>query len=404
MKTSVVIVGGGPSGLMAAHRLTQLGINYALLDKNAELGRKILLSGGTRCNVTNPFSTKEFIDQLTIKHRKFLYKTLQQFGTKEVYDFFVSQGVPLKLEGIKYFPQSDKSQDIVAVLSKGVSSVYYNTFATDITKEDNEFIVTTNRQTFYCKYLIIATGSNSYPKTGSTGDGIMFAKQFGHQIIPFYPAETHVYSNDIKSQKDNLQGVAISQSIVSIKDTKIQYQGDLLFTHFGLSGPVIQHISEFIYQELANHHSIIQIALTGLSAQEVVELFEKDTKDNQFVLKTLEKITVKRVAKWLMTTQNIPHVRLKELSKKTITNIIENLLRFEVVIDRVEEKEHSFVNGGGVNVKEIHPNSLESTLIPNLYFVGETLDIHGPIGGFNITMALSTGYSAATNIGEKTHA
>jgi len=200
-----IIIGSGPAGLMAANILERDKVKYLLLEKNATVGRKLFITGGTRCNVTNKFGVTEFIEQLKIKNKRFLYSTLSNFGTKEVKEFFEDNEVELILEkDYQYFPKSSKSQDIINALLNNLNlkNIILNTKVESIYKVEEGYLVRTNKQEYNVKNIIIATGSKSYPKTGSTGDGVLWGKEFNHSIIPFYPAETHIYSSFVKRNKE----------------------------------------------------------------------------------------------------------------------------------------------------------------------------------------------------------
>ena len=262
MKKDVVIIGGGPAGLMAAYILHKANIDYVLLEKNSLLGKKLLITGQGRCNVTNHLNATQFINQLTLPHRKFLYSSLSAFGTAEVVTFFNDNGVPLYQDGeLKYFPKSNKAIDIRNVFSDIViKNTRFNTEVKSIAG-DRQFTVKTNKETFLAKKVIVATGSKSFPATGSNGSGSKFAESLGIQTTEFYPAETSVYSSFVKRNKEHLQGIAIQNSDVRIKNTKYKQTGDLLFTHFGLSGPAIFHLSESIFHELKIQNNTVLLTV-----------------------------------------------------------------------------------------------------------------------------------------------
>lgn len=387
---------------MAANVLEKNKVNYVLLEKNSSPGKKLLITGGTRCNVTNKYSVREFIEQLKIKNRRFLYSTLSNFGSKEVKEYFNSLGVELSLEkDYQYFPKSSKSSDILNALLYNINDrkIKYNTIVTNVEKHEDTYIIKTNRQQFITKNLIIATGSKSFPKTGSTGDGVVWGEKLGHTFIPFYPAETHVYSRFIKSNKEFLQGISISNCEVRINNIKKTYKGGLIFTHFGLSGPVIQNISELIYLELLKGKVELNLKLTEFTETGIVALFNKKENQNKRVIRLLEKLTIKRIAKYVLINLNLEEDKLvASISNSEKQQIIDMLLRYSAIVDKVETIENAFVNGGGINTDEINPTTMESKINKGLFFVGETLNVHGPIGGFNITIALSTGYLAANNV------
>lgn len=397
--TSVIIIGGGPSGLMTAYQLQLQNIPYILIEKNSLLGKKLLITGSSRCNVTNNRNTKEFLDDLTIKHKRFLYSTLSSFGPEAVISFMEHHNVPLVLENnFKYFPKSNRSIDVLKAISKDLKGdIRLNTTVNKVSK-NNQFLVETSRGNFESDYLVIATGSQSFPKTGSTGDGLNFAKSFGHKTIPFYPAETNIYSRFFAKNKEYIQGISFSKSVVRIQGSKQTFEGALLFTHNGVSGPVIQHASEFIYFSLKNGPVNIECSLTEIPEQEIIDMLHNEENKDTFVLQILNKLTIKRLAKFILQHLKIDNKKISTISKKDKQRIINSLVRFEIAVDRVEAKENAYVNGGGVETKELDPKSFESKLVAGLFFIGETVDIHGPIGGYNITLAFSSGYSAAKKI------
>ncbi len=401
-----IIIGSGPAGLMAANVLEQNQAKYLLIEKNHQTGRKLAISGGTRCNVTNKYSPSEFIDKLKIKNKRFLYSTLTNFGTKETVAFFENQGVSLTLEkGYQYFPKSSKSQDIIDALTKNLnmSNFLFDTKVEEIVKQDNGYLVKTLKATYFTINVIIATGSKSFPKTGSTGDGFQWGKLFNHQTVPFYPAETHIYCEEVKQYKKYLQGISLPNCEVHINNQKKMYSGGLIFTHYGLSGPVIQDISELLYFALKKGKAALKIKVTDYAKEIILATLNKQENQPKKILKVLEKLTIKRLARYLLLKLDFKEDKLvSSLSNYEKQLLLNELWQFEIQVDRVENIENAFVNGGGISTNEINPKTLESKLNNGMYFVGEVLDVHGPIGGFNITMALSTGYTAAKNIkGEK---
>lgn len=397
MHKKVIIIGGGPAGLMAAYQLKKNHIEFILLEKNSILGKKFLISGHSRCNITNHLDNQQFMKQLTLKHKKFLYSTLSNFNTLDIVDFFTKKNVPLYLDGdLKYFPISNKSKDLVDVFSSFIDQdVSYQNEVLSIEKEGS-FKIKTTRGNYTSDYVIVATGSKSYPKTGSTGDGSVFAKSLGINTIPFYPSETSVYSKFVAQNKEFLQGISIPNAIIKLTGTKIKTKGDLLFTHFGLSGPSIFHISDQIYFALKEEKNMLSISLVDKTENEVRDMIENNS--DKHILKFLESLTFKRVARFIMNYRNIVNKRIKELSKKEINYIIKDLTNLEIKIDKTETVEKAFVNGGGISTKELNPKTFMSRDIPNLYFIGESVDLHGPIGGFNMTIALSSGYTASNSI------
>jgi predicted Rossmann fold flavoprotein len=400
MVYDVIVVGLGPAGMMACNVFEKNKINYLALEKNEMPGKKLLLTGGKRCNVTNHFSVSEFINALSIKHRKFLYPTLTQFGPKEIILFFESKGLKLVLEDYKYFPISNQSKSVLNALLNDLDEkhISYKENVVEIKKIDHLFHINTKTNQYTSKHLILSVGSNSYPSTGSSGDGLVFAKQLSHAFKAYTPAETHVYSSEVKSKYLDLQGVSIETSHLRISGSKTKYQGGLIFTHFGLSGPAIYHASEEIYDYTLKGETHVFFSLTSKSKHEVLLLLDQAKTNNQDLLAFLEQLTTKKLARKILEITEIKSMKMKEISNQKIELLLNTILDFKIKIDSVEAKEKAYVNQGGLLIDEIKPISMESKIVSQLHFAGEMMDLHGPIGGFNITIALSTGYSAAHHI------
>lgn len=398
---NTIIVGGGPAGLMCAYQLAKAKVNFLLIEKNESLGKKLLLTGGTRCNVTNNLDVDTFVNNLTISHKRFLYSLLKEFGTKEIVNFFKEENCPLVLEdNFKYFPKSNRSQDILNVFLNKIPNrnIICNTTISKIHKEQDIFILESNNITFKAKNVVIATGSKSYPQTGSNGDGLKIAHDLGIAYTSFSPAETHVYSNQVVKEMGILQGSSLKNVTVKIKGTNKRVQGDVLFTHFGLSGPAIMHLSEDIYDLSKTNKVILQLPLSSISSNEIEEIFNDAKIKNINILKTLEKCTTNRIAGLILELNKLINKNINEISKSLIQKIKDSLLGYEVLIDRVQDVTKAYVNKGGISTKSLSPKTMESKDIPNLYWIGETVDLHGPIGGYNITIAFSTAVAASKNI------
>ncbi len=398
-----IIIGAGASGLMAAVQLEQRKVNYLLLEKNEKAGKKLLITGGKRCNVTNNLDVEGFVDALTTKNKRFLYSALYQFGQNEIINFFKDNNLNLKLENnFKYFPETNKSSSILSVLMQNINekNVIYNSQVNNIKTENNVFSVLTNDNLYLSKRIIIATGSESYPITGSSGDGLIFAKELGINYKQFTPAETHIFSKGIVNKYSNLQGTSIENAVVKIKGTKHQNSGGLIFTHFGLSGPSIYHLSEFIHAELLKGKVSLNINLTDTSKNNLINNFKSDKSKDIFILKSLEKYLSKRLARTLLKESGIPNTKMNEIALSNLEELATLICEFPVVIDKTETCEKAYVNKGGILTNELNPSTMESRKIKGLFFIGETVDIHGPIGGFNITIAFATAFLAAQCIGD----
>lgn len=400
MKYDVIIIGGGPAGLMAANQLEKSKINFLLLEKNEKVGKKILLTGGKRCNVTNNLSIRDFIDTLTIKNKKFIYPALKLFGPDQIKLFFKINGLELILEdNFKYFPGTGKSSGVLEIMTKAIpiEKIIFGETVRKIETKNKLYELTTKSGIYHSKYVIVATGSNSYPQVGSSGDGLKFAKDLNIEYKDFTPAETHVYSKQVIDEFKELRGTSLSQIHVKIKNLKMSFKGDLLFTHVGLSGPVIMHLSEFIYEDvLLNGNSLIEFGFIKQSEEELYNNLIINR--NKMLHKALEEYTNKRVVDVLLKNIKIESIKIAEMKKKDLIYICKMFTTYQFVIDKVEDRERAYVNKGGIELKELNPKSMETKRYEGLYFIGETTDLHGPIGGYNITIALSTGYLSSNDI------
>lgn len=396
-----LIIGGGPSGLMAANVLEEKNINYLLLEKNDKLAKKLLLTGGKRCNVTNNLPVDRFIESLNMKHRRFLYHALKAFGPDEIVDFFKKRGLGLLLEqDLKYFPETHKSQSVLDALTQGIKEnhIHYVENVKWLEKEGSNWKVTTTKNTYLTQNVIVATGSKAYPTTGSSGDGVTFAKHLGLKTIPFTPAETHVYADIVKTKFKDLQGVTISNARLMISGQKAVYHGGVLFTHFGLSGPAILHASEMIAKQMENGKVDVFFSLTERDEDDVINRFEQAFNQKESLESFLEDVVIKRLVKLIPEWLNLSNKNINEYAKKDRELILSTILKFHILIDRVESIDRAFVNAGGIDVSELDPKSMMSKMNEGLYFIGEINDLQGPIGGFNLTIAFSTGHLAATHI------
>lgn len=404
MQYDVIIVGAGAAGLMCYHQLASQDIRVLLIDKNSQAGRKLLLTGNGRCNVTNTYQPRDFIQRLSGHQPKFFYKAIHAFSTSDIVEFFASNGLLLKVEEVfKYFPVSNKASDVLDILlqNKRDQSMKMNQEVLSISKKKDHFLVTTNTDTYQTTSVVIATGSKSFPKTGSTGDGLKFAQEFGLKTSPFYPAETKVFSKQITNLP--LQGTSLLNVQVSLDQTKKQSSGDILFTHDGLSGPVIYHLSEHIFHQLQRQK---KATLRICFLKESYEEFLKDTQmHKQKTLETLiAKRSSKRFASTLFAEHELPKKPIKELSTESIKKVYELFTNYPVQVDQVEDKTRAYVNGGGILTNQLNPSTMECKNHKGLYFIGETIDLHGPIGGFNLTIAFATAYLAAMHIKEVNNA
>lgn len=410
----VIVIGGGPAGMMAAIMASSTGKKVLLCERNAILGKKMLISGGGRCNITNYKSVNEFISALPAKNGRFLYTSLTQFGPAEIYDFFTTNGIPLKIENQqRVFPVSDRAQDFVTCLSRLLAKhhvqVMLETEVLDIVLEGSKHTIYTSKGIFTTKNLVIATGGVSYPHTGSTGFGHQMAKKYQHDVTPLFPTESPILSNDPIIQSKALQGLTFTDIEISLYDAQHQVlktQRDaLIFTHFGLSGPAALKLSQFVYHEWAKSKQCL-VSIDFFPDETVETMCESiksmKAKMSQKSLRNgLAPLTQERLLTAIFNMLNLnSDMTLAHLNQANIQALASKLKSFPLIVHGVKPLSSAFVTGGGVDLKAIHPKTMESKIIPGLYFVGEVLDLHGYTGGYNITIALSTGYAAGKAISE----
>ena len=389
-----IIIGAGPSGLMAGIKAKENN-KILILEKNNKAGKKLLLTGNGRCNITNLKEGKMFLENIKT-NKKHLYSTINNFSPSDIYTFFVSNGVPLKEEeDNKIFPKSDKSFDILHVLLSKFTEdeIKYNEEVKEIGYEENNIKVITNNETYIAKNIIIATGGTSFKQTGSIGDHMKFAKMLDQPTVDLYPCEVGV----ITDEKNNLQGTSFNE--VKIKYLKHEKIGKLIYTHKGLSGSAIMELSEYIYQNKEKEITIDYLPNT--SREELLNEINNFPKEKELSTFFVNYFT-KRFALYLIERLNYPeNIKIKHLNKKMIEKIINLVKEYKIIISKVDDINNAYVTGGGINMNYINSKTMESTIKKGVYFIGESLDIHGPIGGYNLTLALSTGYTAGININHK---
>ena len=394
MKTNydTIIIGGGPSGMMAAIASSFYGRQTLLLDKNKKLGKKLAMTGGGRCNVTNNGTLEDILDG--IPHGgKFLYSTFAQFDNHDIIQFFQDNGTKLKEEDHgRMFPVTDRSQTIIATLQAkmtelGVTIATQSEVISTTKTADGNFLIKTADQAFTCRKLIVTTGGKSYPSTGSTGYGHEIARHFNLKVTPLKPAESPLTTDFPHKQ---LQGISLREIVIHIGKHEIKH--DLLFTHFGLSGPAALRVSTFVQPGDVITIDFLPEVSTDELTRAIHDLRDKSIKN---VLKTLLQ---ERVAEFLITDAGIkPETKAKQLSDKQHKLLIGKMKEFPIKVTGTMSLAKSFVTAGGVDLAEIKPKTLMSKSIDNLYFAGEVLDINAHTGGFNITYALATGWVAGIN-------
>lgn len=399
----VIIIGGGPAGMLAAIKSRKEKNQVTIIEKNKILGKKMLITGKGRCNITSGVDMSEFIKNVP-SNGKFLYSSFKNFTNKDILKLL---NIPVKLErGNRYFPVSDKAKDVVDALEKELSGVEIvtNTSATEIITKNNEAIgVKTNKGDFFADKIILATGGKSYPLTGSTGDGYEMAKKLGHTITQIKPALVPlVAKKESKIQCQQMQGLSLRNvGLKLFNNNKLIYEdfGEMLFTHYGVTGPIILSASShLVRQELKNPRIEIDLkpALTDEKLDERI-LRDFETEKNKEFRNALDQLLPQKMIPVILEILQI-NKKVNEVKKVERQKLVRTLKHFYIEIEGFRDISEAIITSGGINVKEINPKTMESKLIKNLYFAGEIIDVDAYTGGFNLQIAYSTGYTAGIGV------
>ena len=383
-----IVIGAGASGLMFSNIISKK-LNTLVLEKNNSAGKKLLITGNGRCNLTNNLDNKEFLNNIN-HNKKYLYQTIYKFGPKEVINYFK---LPLKNENGKIFPVSNDSSEVLNYLLKHKNTdIKYNNEVIKIEKENNKYILYTKNNIYKTNYLIIATGGSSFKRLGSSGDNIKFSKMLNQKTVPIYPCETSI----ILKNKYDLAGTSFDNIILKVN--KKSFEGNLIFTHNGLSGHSVMSASEHIYLEKTKE---IYIDFLPNITQEYIKKDMLENKNNS-ILNYLSTYFTKKFITFTLEYLNISNDNIKSINLKNIDLLINTLKNYKFSVKSVSDIDKAYVTGGGVDLKDIDTSNFSSKTNHNLFFIGEALDIHGPIGGYNLTLAFSSAYSAASYINENT--
>ncbi|HSU79748.1 MAG TPA: NAD(P)/FAD-dependent oxidoreductase [Candidatus Angelobacter sp.] len=411
MGYDVIVIGGGPSGLMATVAAASSGAKVLLLDKGEKLGRKLAISGGGRCNVTNRMPVPELIKHIP-GNGKFLHSVFNTFNNEDIIKFFQGLGISLKEEDFgRMFPVSNRAQDVVNALLDKIKSLHVeikkNAPVEAINYEDGHVaeVLVKSGERYKAKSVIIAVGGKSVPQTGSTGDGYKWAKRAGHTITELYPTEVPLTSNESFIKNKVLQGLSLYDVAVSVLDPKdkilITHRWDMIFTHFGLSGPAVLRCSQFVVKALKKFKTdTIQVAIDtkpDQTSEQVLQELNKLAKEEpkKAVKNVWKGVVPERYLAFLLEQVDMsPETTFHDLPKAEVRKLAELLKRFTVSVNGTLSIEKAFITGGGVSLKEVDPKTMASKKMLGLYFCGEILDIHGYTGGYNITAAFATGHTA----------
>lgn len=402
----VIVLGGGPAGMMAAGSAAEKGAKVLLMEKMGSLGRKLLISGSGRCNITNTITdTKEFISRFG-NSGKFLYPAMNLLSTADTVNFFESRGLKTVTEnGTKIFPASDSAADVLSVLTSYMKqhgvAIKQGVIIKEIKTGDGKISsVSAADGEYLCKSLIIATGGMSYPKTGSAGDGYSYAKKLGHSITPPVPALVPVV---VKEQwVRHLQGLSLRDAVFTVyKDGRktASERSDAVFTDSGLSGPAIYNLTRKI-DVTEKGLTLIIDRIPGRDFEDVDrELAEAASVYGKKQLKNmLEKFFPPKMLPIVPELSGAdPEMRAGNLGKDVRKKITALIKEMKLTVDRFAGFERAVVTSGGVSLKEIEPKTMSSKIIPNLFFAGEVIDLDGPTGGFNLQLCWSTGRLAGVS-------
>ena len=381
-----IVIGGGPAGMMATIASASYGQSTLLIEKNKKLGKKLAGTGGGRCNVTNNGTLDDLMAGIPGNGR-FLYSVFSQFDNQDIIQFFTDNGVKLKVEDHgRVFPTSDQSRTIIQALENKIlelgASMATNCEVVSVTKPEDVFIVKSAEKTWTTDKLIVTTGGKSYPSTGSTGYGHEIARHFKHTITDLEAAESPLLTD---FPHKALQGISLTDITLSYDKHIITH--DLLFTHFGLSGPAALRMSSFV-----KGGEILSLdLLPTTSSQDLIDFLEEHREKS--IKNTLKSLLPERLADFL--AQGFPE-KVKQLAPAQKDELIRKIKEMPIPVTGKMSLAKSFVTKGGVSLKEINPKTLESKLVSGLHFAGEVLDINAHTGGFNITSALCTGWVAGS--------
>ncbi|MBM7621392.1 putative Rossmann fold flavoprotein [Bacillus tianshenii] len=418
MKYDVIIIGGGPSGLMASIAAAEQKARVLLLDKGNKLGRKLAISGGGRCNVTNRLPVDEIIKHIPGNGR-FLYSAFSEFSNEDIIKFFEGLGIQLKEEDHgRMFPVTDKAQSVVDALLDKMKQlkveIRTNTAVETVEYEEDRTkgVLLKNGEFIESTCVVIAVGGKSVPHTGSTGDGYPWAKKAGHTVTDLFPTEVPLTSTEPFIREKRLQGLSLRDVALSVLNPKGKvvktHQMDMIFTHFGVSGPAVLRCSQYVVKTMKkfNVRSVTMSldVLPSINEEQVFQELHNLLKDEpkKAIKNVLKGIVPERYLLFLLEQCGIDEQEIgATLAHEKIRELAKMCKQFRFEVSGTLSIEKAFVTGGGVSVKEIHPKEMASKQKDGLYFCGEVLDIHGYTGGYNITSALVTGRLAGLNAGKK---
>lgn len=410
---NVIVIGGGAAGMMAAITAVSQGHNVTLFEKNEKLGKKLFITGKGRCNFTNAGDAEDIFNSV-VTNKKFLYSAFNGFSNYDTMGFFGELGLDFKVErGNRVFPSSDHSSYVIGALSRRMKQlgvkVELNTQVDEVIANNGEFSAVkltdayNKKRTVSADKLIIATGGNSYQSTGSTGDGYRFAKSLGHEVTPILPALVPFIVKE--EWERDLQGLSLKNVNVTIyDDKKIVYSdfGEMLFTHFGVSGPTVLSASSYAAKIIKNRPLKLVIDLKpALDEQQLDERILRDFEEfkNKSFKNSLDKLLPKKLIPVIVELSKIePDKKIHDITKQERMTLVKLIKNLTLTLTGLRGFNEAIITQGGVSVKQINPTTMESKLVKNVYFAGEVIDVDAVTGGFNLQIAWSTAYAAGTHL------
>mgnify|MGYP000073381313 FL=1 len=407
MSNQIAVIGGGPAGMIAAGTAASLGKKVVLIEKNNKLGKKLFITGKGRCNITNAGEIEDLIENVVV-NKSFLYSAFYSFTNNDIVELLKKYGVETKIErGNRIFPVSDKSSDVIKALEKFLLeekvNIMLNKEVKSIDKLDNgKFILTfSDSEIRDFSKVIIATGGKSYQQTGSTGDGYIFAKKLGHKIIDLKPAlvPCEIEEDWIKE----LQVLSLKNvKILAIVDSKKIFEdfGELLFTHYGISGPIVLTMSSYINKYYGQKIKIIIDLKPALSDDKLESriLRDFDKYSRKQFKNSLDDLLPRKLIPVIIKLSGINEDKyVNQITKEERKKLVKLLKNLEITFSDFRPLNEAIITSGGVSTLEIDPSTMESKIVKGLYFAGEVIDVHALTGGYNLQIAYSTGYLAGLN-------
>ena len=406
MNEKIAVIGGGPAGILAAGTIGSRGKDVVIIEKNERLGKKLFITGKGRCNITNAAPVDELFN-FVVTNKNFLYSSFYSFTNENIIELLEDFGVKTKVErGNRVFPESNKSSDVIKAfekyLAKNNVEIMLNSKVESLIFDGSMFQIKINDQIHEFQKVVIATGGVSYPTTGSSGDGIKFAKRMGHNIIDLKPSLVPIVVED--QWVEDLQGVSLKNVNLTAfhKNKQLGEEfGEMIFTHYGISGPIVLSISNIINKYLDKDLRLEIDFKPALSFEKLNDRILRDFElySNKQLKNALNDLLLQKIIPWVIKLSLIdPEKPVHQITKEERTRLIEIIKGFPIKFKSFRPIEEAIVTSGGISTKQINPSTMESKLAPNLYFAGEVIDVDAVTGGYNLQIAYSTGFLAGTSV------